>query len=291
MAVTANIDFADGAGVPNMDVAWIHGSEAAKYNTDPDIQVHACDEHTYILRQNKAVHYEAPFMFLLFGAAKAVLLDTGATANPGFFPLRRTVDEIIDGWLAEHPHPGDYGLLVLHTHGHGDHTAADGQFTGRPSTVLVGAARDAVWPYFGFDTEPDSVAEADLGGRVLDCLGTPGHHNAAVTFYDRYTGILFTGDTVYPGRLYVFDWPAFARSIDRLAGWCAQRPVSHLLGCHIEMTRTPGQDYPVGWTYQPDEPPLQLTPDHLAQIQGTLKAHDGQPGRYVLPEMIITPDS
>jgi len=291
VAVTANIDFADGAGVPNMDVAWIHGSEAAKYNTDPDIQVHACDEHTYILRQNKAVHYEAPFMFLLFGAAKAVLLDTGATANPGFFPLRRTVDEIIDGWLAEHPHPGDYGLLVLHTHGHGDHTAADGQFTGRPSTVLVGAARDAVWPYFGFDTEPESVAEADLGGRVLDCLGTPGHHNAAVTFYDRYTGILFTGDTVYPGRLYVFDWPAFARSIDRLADWCAQRPVSHLLGCHIEMTRTPGQDYPVGWTYQPDEPPLQLTPDHLAQIQGTLKAHDGQPGRYVLPEMIITPDS
>ena len=291
MAVTANIDFADGAGVPNLDVAWIHGSEAAKYNTDPDIQVHACDEHTYILRQNKAVHYEAPFMFLLFGAAKAVLLDTGATANPGFFPLRRTVDEIIDGWLAEHPHPGDYGLLVLHTHGHGDHTAADGQFTGRPSTVLVGAARDAVWPYFGFDTEPESVAEVDLGGRVLDCLGTPGHHNAAVTFYDRYTGILFTGDTVYPGRLYVFDWPAFARSIDRLAGWCAQRPVSHLLGCHIEMTRTPGQDYPVGWTYQPDEPPLQLTPDHLAQIQSTLKAHDGQPGRYVLPEMIITPDS
>ena len=291
MAVTANINFADGAGVPNLDVAWIHGSEAAKYNTDPDIQVHACDEHTYILRQNKAVHYEAPFMFLLFGAAKAVLLDTGATANPGFFPLRRTVDEIIDGWLAEHPHPGDYGLLVLHTHGHGDHTAADGQFTGRPNTVLVGAARDAVWPYFGFDTEPESVAELDLGGRVLDCLGTPGHHNAAVTFYDRYTGILFTGDTVYPGRLYVFDWPAFARSIDRLAGWCAQRPVSHLLGCHIEMTRTPGQDYPVGWTYQPDEPPLQLTPDHLAQIQGTLKAHDGQPGRYVLPEMIITPDS
>ena len=291
MAVTANIDFADGAGVPNLDVAWIHGSEAAKYNTDPDIQVHACDEHTYILRQNKAVHYEAPFMFLLFGAAKAVLLDTGATANPGFFPLRRTVDEIIDGWLAEHPHPGDYGLLVLHTHGHGDHTAADGQFTGRPNTVLVGAARDAVWPYFGFDTEPESVAELDLGGRVLDCLGTPGHHNAAVTFYDRYTGILFTGDTVYPGRLYVFDWPAFARSIDRLAGWCAQRPVSHLLGCHIEMTRTPGQDYPVGWTYQPDEPPLQLTPDHLAQIQSTLKAHDGEPGRYVLPEMIITPDS
>src|SRR5215469_15290593 len=97
--------FANGTGVPDLAVAWIHGSEAAKYNTDPDIQVHACDEHTYILRQNKAVHYEAPFMFLLFGRHRAVLLDTGATENPRFFPLRQTVDEIVDGWLARHPRP------------------------------------------------------------------------------------------------------------------------------------------------------------------------------------------
>ena len=285
------IGFPDGGGVPNLNVAWIHGSEAAKYNTDPDIQVHACDEHTYILRQNKAVHYEAPFMFLLFGGARALLLDTGATASAQFFPLRRTVDSIIGGWLARHPHPDDYGLLVLHTHAHGDHVAADEQFTGRPSTVVVGAARDVAWPYFGFADEPDSVAEVDLSGRVLDCLATPGHHPAAVTYYDRYTGLLLTGDTIYPGRLYVRDWAAFVRSIDRLAEWCAQRPVTYLLGCHIEMSRTPGVDYPVGWTYQPDETPLELTTDHLAQLQSTLKAHDREPGRYVLPEMIITPES
>jgi glyoxylase-like metal-dependent hydrolase (beta-lactamase superfamily II) len=71
------------------------------------------------------------------------------------------------------------------------------------------------WPYFGFAGEPDSVAEVDLGGRVLDCLATPGHHQAAVTYYDRYSGILLTGDTVHPGRLYVFDWTAFA--LDRPA--------------------------------------------------------------------------
>ena len=289
MTVT-EIVFPDGAGVPNLNVAWIHGSEAAKYNTDPDIQVHACDEHTYILRQNKAVHYEAPFMFLLFGRARALLLDTGATASSQFFPLRRTVDSIIGGWLARHPHPDGYGLLVLHTHAHGDHVAADGQFTGRPNTVVVGAARDVAWPYFGFAGEPDSAAEVGLGGRVVDCLATPGHHAAAVTYYDRYTGLLFTGDTIYPGRLYVLDWAAFVRSIDRLTEWCAQRPVTYLLGCHIEMSRTPGVDYPVGWTYQPDETPLELTTDHLAQLQSTLKAHGRRPGRYVLPEMIITPE-
>ena len=43
------------------------------------------------------------------------------------------------GW-PRHPHPDDYGLLVLHTHAHGDHVAADGQFLGRPDTVLVGAS-------------------------------------------------------------------------------------------------------------------------------------------------------
>jgi hypothetical protein len=55
------------------------------------------------------------------------------------------------------------------------------------------------------------------------------------------------------------------------------------------MTTTPGVDYPVGWTYQPEEPPLQLTTDHLTQLQATLRANNLRPGRYVLPQMIVTP--
>ena len=42
-----------------LGVHWIHGSESAKHNTDPDIQVHWYDEHTVILRQNMAINYEA----------------------------------------------------------------------------------------------------------------------------------------------------------------------------------------------------------------------------------------
>jgi glyoxylase-like metal-dependent hydrolase (beta-lactamase superfamily II) len=285
----SHLEFPDGAAVPNLDVAWIHGSEAAKYNTDADIQVHAYDEHTYILRQNMAVSYEAPFMFLLFGRSRALLLDTGATADERYFPLRRAVDSIIVRWLDTHAGSESYGLLVLHTHAHTDHTAADGQFLDRPNTMLVGAKRDQSWPFFGFAEQPDSVFRLDLGGRLLDCLATPGHHEAAVTFYDRYSGILCTGDTVYPGRLYIFDWPAFIRSIDRLVQWCARRPVKYLLGCHIEMTSTAGVDYPVGWSYQPDETPLELTIEHLQQIQNTLRNHNFKRGRYVLPKLIITP--
>lgn len=272
-----------------MDVAWIHGAPVPEDDTDPLIQAYWYDENTVILRQNKAVHYEAPFMFLLFGAARAVLLDTGATASGEHFPLRRTVDDLVDRWCAEHRPTGRCPLLVLHTHPHDDHTAGDAQFTDRPDTRLVSGVLEDCWPWYGFDAAPDAVVPIDLGGRVLAALATPGHHEAAVTFYDAATGILFTGDTVYPGRLYVFDWGAFDRSIDRLLEFCDTRPVTHVLGCHIEMSTTPGVDYPIGSTYQPDEPPLELTTEHLRRIRATLDDNERRPGRYVLPELIVWP--
>jgi glyoxylase-like metal-dependent hydrolase (beta-lactamase superfamily II) len=300
------IDFTAGrARSGDLDVAWIHGSESAKHNTDPDIQVHAYDEHTFILRQNMAVNYEAPFMFLLFGNARAVLIDTGATASADFFPLRRVVDGLVETWLAAHPRDG-YGLLVLHTHPHGDHVAGDAQFAGRPDTVLVDAARDSAWEFFGFSDAsgdggatnaggPDGdgdlrPAHVDLGGRVLACWPSPGHHNAAVTFYDPHTGFLLTGDTVYPGRLYIQDWPAFVSTIDRLIGFCATHPVTHVLGCHIEMSRQPGVDYPIFTTYQPDEPPLQMTVEQLRQIRRAIDEVGGRPGRHVFPGFILCPE-
>ncbi|MCT9930417.1 MBL fold metallo-hydrolase [Planotetraspora sp. A-T 1434] len=283
-------DVISGAPVPRpLDVRWIHGSPSAKHNTDPDIQVHHYDEHTVILRQNKAINYEAPFMFLLFGNDKAVLIDTGATESAEFFPLRQVVDQLIEHWLAEHPRDG-YGLLVLHTHPHGDHVAGDAQFTGRPGTLVIDAALGSAWDYFGFSGGPDGVAHVDLGGRMLECLPTPGHHEAAVTFYDPGTGLLLTGDTVYPGRLYVQDWPAFRRTIDRLIAFAGTRPVTHVLGCHIEMTTEPGVDYPIRTTYQPDEPPLQMTVDQLRDIRAAIDEIDrngGTPGRHVFPDVII----
>ena len=39
------------------------------------------------------------------------------------------------------------------------------------------------------------------------------------------------------------------------------------MGCHVEMTRTPGRDYPLGSTYQPDEPPLQMTVGQLGAVR------------------------
>jgi hydroxyacylglutathione hydrolase len=77
----------------------------------PGDQVHRDDEHTVILRQNMAVHYEAPLLYLLLGNDRALLVDSGATPQPEFFPLRATVERLLSGWLARHRRD-HYRLLV-----------------------------------------------------------------------------------------------------------------------------------------------------------------------------------
>jgi hydroxyacylglutathione hydrolase len=263
------IDFAGAAPVAgSLDVAWQHGTRRSGRTAQPAIQVHHHDEHTVILRQSKAVHYEAPFLFLLFGNDRALLIDTGAVADPGRFPLRTTVDGLVASWLERHPRE-DYGLVVAHTHGHGDHVAGDVQFAGRSGTVVVPRELGAVREFFGFDAAawPDQTVSFDLGGRVLEVFGSPGHHESAITWYDPWTGILLTGDTVLPGRLYAFDFTAFRATLDRMAAFAENHRVTHLFGCHVEMSNRPGRDYPIGATWQPDERVPQLAPERLFAIR------------------------
>jgi glyoxylase-like metal-dependent hydrolase (beta-lactamase superfamily II) len=163
--------------------------------------------------------------------------------------------------------------VVAHSHGHGDHVAADAQFADRPDTVVVGRGLEEVQAFFGLD---ERTVDFDLGGRRLEIIPSPGHHRAAVTIYDPGTGFLLTGDTVLPGRLYIEDRAAFVSTMDRLVEFAADRPVTHVLGCHVEMTTRPGRDYPLGATYQPNERPLELTPDHLTAIRDATKAATGR---------------
>jgi glyoxylase-like metal-dependent hydrolase (beta-lactamase superfamily II) len=276
------IDFAAGPPAPgDLGVRWNYGARG-----EPPIQVHAYDRHTFLLRQSKVTSFEAPFLFLLFGNERAILLDTGATADPAIFPLRDTVDALIADWLEANPRDG-YELVVAHTHGHGDHVAGDGQFAGRPLTRVVGRDVVAVRDFFGFADWPDQVVRFDLGGRVLDVTGIPGHHAASIAIFDPWSGFLLTGDTVYPGRLYARDYAAFARSLERLAELAAARPITHVLGCHIEMTRTPGLDYPIGTKYQPDEPPLEMTVAQLTAVRDAARSAAARPGAHTFDDFII----
>lgn len=281
------IDFVTGAPIRgSLDVRWIHGAPARRRAGDPPIQVHHYDEHTIIMRESKSVSYEAPFLYLLFGNDRALLLDTGATADPAKFPLRDTVDQLIAGWLARHPR-GTYQLVVAHTHGHGDHVAGDAQFAGRPDTTVISRELDVVQQHFGFTAWPEQIVTFDLGGRVLEITGSPGHHRAAITIHDPWTGFLLTGDTVYPGRLYAFNFPKFLASLDRMVALTESRAITHVLGCHIEMTSQPGRDYPLGATYQPDERPLQMTVAQLRDVRAAAASVAGKQGVHRFDAFII----
>lgn len=281
------VDFLTGAPTSGtLDVQWNHGARSSRRSREPPIQVHHYEEHTVLLRQSKSVHYEAPFLFLLFGNERALLLDTGATADPARFPLREVVDRLVGKWLARHPREG-YELVVAHTHGHHDHVAADAQFADRPRTTIVPHHLAGVRAFFGFDQWPAQTVTFDLGGRVLEVLGSPGHHEAAVTVYDPWTGFLLTGDTVLPGRLYAVDFPAFLASLDRMVAFTAERSVTFVLGCHVEMTRQPGRDYPIGSRYQPDERVLQLSPAQLTAIRDAAASVAGARGVHRYDDAII----
>src|SRR5882724_5082702 len=62
----------------DLNVTWIHGSDPCIANKDVPFQVHAYNGDTFILRENKCINYEGPFIYLLFGQDKVFLQDTGA---------------------------------------------------------------------------------------------------------------------------------------------------------------------------------------------------------------------
>lgn len=281
------IDFASGAPVDgDLDLRWSAGAPPGRPSPEPPVQVHAFDEHTFILRQSKSVHYEAPFMYLLLGNRRALLVDTGATSDPAQFPLRATVDGILAAWLARHPRDG-YGLTVAHSHGHGDHVAADGQFEGRPDTAVVGRDAAAVQAFFGLFGWPEGSAPYDLGGRTLEIVPCPGHQEASIAIYDPWSGFFVTGDTVYPGRLYVRDPAAFVTSLDRLVAFAEARAVRSVMGGHVEMRQRPRRDYPIGATYQPDERPLPMTARQLRDVRDRACAVASRPGAHMFDDFAV----
>jgi glyoxylase-like metal-dependent hydrolase (beta-lactamase superfamily II) len=250
----------------------------------PAFLVHHYNDDFVILRQAACTNFEKPFLYLIFGRERVLLLDTGA----GKVDVLSAVDAVIREWLAKRGQ-STIDLVVAHSHDHSDHRAGDPQFAGRPHTTVVGRDTGAVRAFFGIEHWPDDIAQFDLGGRVLDVIPIPGHQASSIALYDRRTAILLTGDTFYPGRLYVRDSAAFASSIHRLVAFTESRPVSHMLGTHIENTRTPFVDYPEGTVDQPDEHVLQLTRAQLLELDAAVDSMRGHVVRKVMRSFTVWP--
>ena len=137
---------------------------------------------------------------------------------------------------------------------------------------------------------PDGIGAVDLGDRVIDVIPILGHSDTSIALYDRKTAILFTGDSLYPGT-------ALRPQLRRIPGQAPNgsstlrkaKPVAHILGNHIEQTRTSYLDYAEGSMYQPNEHVLELSRGSLLELDAALLSLHGHPARLALSDFTIWP--
>jgi glyoxylase-like metal-dependent hydrolase (beta-lactamase superfamily II) len=180
----------------------------------------------YNLCENTHAIYE-PFQFeeaisyLLIGADKALLVDTGT----GIGDLKNLVAE-----LTQLP------VAVLNTHIHWDQVGNNSQFdeilvfnsiesitklyTGYDNSYLKGhILGDSVWKPLPENIDPDTwkipavkstgLVEngmiLDLGNRPIEVIHSPGHSPDSICLLDKKNRLLFCGDFFYAGPLYAFE--------------------------------------------------------------------------------------
>lgn len=250
----------DGPAAGDIALRWIHGSVVAATNTDPRVQVIAYNEDTYILRENPCVHWEAPFTYLLFGNSGALLIDTGATPEAAFYPLRASVDALVRRWCQLRGRKTTPLTVVLTSGEDVAQHEGRGQFVGRAETTLAPMELAAMKQFYALGEWPHGTGKIDLGGRVITAIPTPGTHKDGVTFYDSYTKLLFTGDLLYPGRILIANDRDYVASLTRLKAWSESHPVKWVMGGHVEMMFVPGRAYPRFANNRPFEHVLQLEP-------------------------------
>lgn len=244
--------------------------------------VHPYNTTFYILRQSGCSHWEKPFVYLIVGEQRAVLLDTGA-GNP---KIATAVLQILE---RHKPTSGRLPLTVIHSHGHGDHTAGDRELAALPGVTVVPPTVSAISEAAAIQSWPQSIGALNLGSRMVDVIPIPGHDAVSIALYDRKTGILLTGDSVYPGRIYVSDMPAYLASLERLVDFTRNIPVAHVLGTHIEQSATPFKDYPIRTQHQLNEHPLELSRSHLLELLTVLREAGRLQSKIVLRDYTIVP--
>jgi glyoxylase-like metal-dependent hydrolase (beta-lactamase superfamily II) len=185
--------------------------------------------------------FEEVISYLIVGEKRAILLDTGM----GVATIRKVTERLTS-----------LPVMVINTHTHFDHTGGNADFSdiANEDTPFTrhnalgqsnAYSKDALAPERICGELPPGVKSNsyvirpwhishwlkdgevfDLGGRTIEVLFTPGHTPDSLMLLDRANGLLFTGDTFYPGPIYLFvpetDFAAYARSVDKVAALAGQ---------------------------------------------------------------------
>lgn len=179
--------------------------------------------------------FEEVISYLVVGTQKAVLFDTGMGMS--------NIKTVVEG-LSKLP------VSVVNSHTHNDHVGDNWRFRdvyGMPTDFTRRNARGSTTDAqaelapgqvcgtlpIGFDPKSYRTRafkithwlhdgeRIDLGDRTLEIIATPGHTPDSIALLDERNGLLFTGDTFYPGPIYLYrpetDLDSYVASIKRLA--------------------------------------------------------------------------
>lgn len=113
-------------------------------------------------------HFEEVISYLVIGKNNALLIDTGL----GIKDIKKEIKKITN-----------LPVTVVNTHNHFDHVGGNGLFDN-----IINAGK-----IYRIVVEP----------FVFKVIKTPGHSPDSVCFYEKNQKWLFSGDTLYPGPIYL----------------------------------------------------------------------------------------
>ena len=200
---------------------------------DPWFEVYRIRPGTFAIYEPH--QWEEVISYLLVGTKRALLFDTGM----GISNIRKVAEELTN-----------LPVSVVNSHTHNDHVGDNWRFddiygmdTDFTRINAKGSREDAqaeiapesicgdLPPGFNaqqYSTRPFRISrwlhdgdKIELGGRTLEVIATPGHTPDAIALLDEKSGLLLTGDTFYPGPIFLYrpetDLDAYAASIKKLA--------------------------------------------------------------------------
>ena len=185
--------------------------------------------------------FQEAISYLIVGDTAALMFDTGI----GVLPIRPVIEE-----LTKLP------VTVVNSHSHYDHVGGNHEFArvlsmdtpftrmkmagrphdglasevaatsfchGAPAGLDTATFRSLPWKSSGVIRDGTRI---DLGGRVVEIVGAPGHTPDGIALLDRANGLLFTGDNFYDSTIWLYanetNLDDYVASMRKLVGLAPQ---------------------------------------------------------------------
>ncbi len=203
--LVVRLDSFNGSGSPPpLLEAQDEGPDAVWY--DDYFVIFHLDNNTIAIGEPR--YAQENFSYLIIGEDRALLFDAG----PGIRDIRLVAESLTDK-----------PITFLPSHLHYDHVGNNVSFENialpdlpvirdrADGNIFSPSEQQHLGMYEGFDAPVWEVDEwlpigsdIDLGKRDVKLIFTPGHTDDSVSLFDATANVVFSGDYLYPGKLYGF---------------------------------------------------------------------------------------